>query len=115
MAPGRRALLVAVVPAAVGALVWLVVAPDARDLASQAYRAALFGREGFALWDGGWYAGHHLPAYSVLFPALAWALGVRLAGAVAAVAAAAAFGALAERHLDPRPARLAAGWFGVAS
>jgi hypothetical protein len=109
-----RALLVAVVPAGAGALAWLLVAPDVRDLASHAYRAGLFGREGFALWDGGWYAGHHLPGYSVLFPPLAWALGVRLVGALAAVAAAAAFAALAARGLAPRPALAASAWFGVA-
>jgi hypothetical protein len=112
---GGRPLLVVVVPAAAGALAWLLVAPDARDLAAHAYRAALFGREGFALWDGGWYAGHHLPGYSVLFPPLAWTLGLRPAGALAVIAAAAGFGALAARHLPPRPALVASAWFGIAS
>ena len=46
--------------AAVVAAVYLVLAPPSADLAAQYYRADL----GLALWDNGWYAGHHMPGYS---------------------------------------------------
>ena len=49
------------------------------------------------VWDGGWYGGHHVPGYSLLFPPLAGVLGVRLTGALAAVAAAVLFARLAPR------------------
>jgi hypothetical protein len=90
--------------AAAGALAWLIVAPQSVDLAAHAYRA----RTPFALWDGGWYAGHHTLAYSVLFPPLGWLVGVRLAGALSAVAAAAIF----DRFGLGLPAGL---WFAVGT
>jgi hypothetical protein len=71
--------------------------PPSADLAAQAFRAGLFEREGFTLFNTAWYGGHHTPGYSVLFPPLAAALGERVVGALAAVAATAAFGALAGR------------------
>ena len=58
--------------------------------------------------------GHYLPGYSILFPPLGAALGPRLVGALAAVAAAGLFGALARyRHGDR--ARLATLWFGAGT
>ena len=47
----------------------------------------------------GWFGGHHLPAYSVLFPLLASVVGERLVGVLAAVLASAAFGVLAGARL----------------
>lgn len=88
--------------AALLAAVYLVAEPPTADHAAQLYRADLFSREGFALWDNGWYSGHHVPAYSVLFPPLGWVLGPRLAGALAMVAAT----AIVER-MAPRRAALA--------
>ena len=41
------------------------------DLAAQEYRTWL----GLVVWDGGWYGGHHVPGYSLLFPPLAALLG----------------------------------------
>src|SRR5439155_11898457 len=76
------------------AAAYLAAAPMSADLAAQTYRAALFDRAGFMLWDNAWYGGHPLPGYSVLFPPLGALLGVRLVGALSAVAAAALFGAL---------------------
>ena len=70
--------------AAVLAAAYLVLAPPSADLAAQDYRATL----GLVLWDYGWYGGHHMPGYSVLFPPLAALLGPRLVGALSAVAAA---------------------------
>jgi hypothetical protein len=72
-------------------------------------------RAGPGIWDNGWYAGHHTPAYSVLSPPLGALLGVRLAGALAAVAAAALFARLARRHWAPGPAAAAAVWFALAA
>jgi hypothetical protein len=112
----RRLLLLSPwVVAALGALAYLLLAPPSADLAAQEYRAALVRSAGLALWDNGWYAGHHTPAYSVLFPPLGALLGVRLAGALAAVAAAVLFARLAGRHWAPVPASAAALWFALAT
>jgi hypothetical protein len=94
--------------AAVVAGAYLVLSPPSADLAAQDYRATL----GLVLWDNGWYGGHHMPGYSVLFPPLAALLGPRLVGALSAVAAAWLFERLV-RDLDG--GRLAALWFAVAS
>jgi hypothetical protein len=94
--------------AAVAAGAYLVLAPLSADLAAQEYRADL----GLVLWDNGWYGGHHMPGYSVLFPPLAALLGPRLVGALSAVAAAWLFERLV-RDLDG--ARVASLWFAVAT
>ncbi len=52
------------------AVVYLIIAPQSPDLAAASYRSHLFSQVGFSLWDNSWYAGHHLPAYSLLAPAL---------------------------------------------
>jgi hypothetical protein len=68
------------------------------------------------LWDGGWFGGHHLPGYSVLFPPLEGWLGPREAGALGAVAAVALFAALAREHWGPTTgARLASAWFALGA
>lgn len=103
------------VVAALGAAAYLLVDPPSADLAAQEYRAGLVRSAGIGIWDNGWYAGHHTPAYSVLFPPLGAALGVRLAGALAAVAAAALFARLARRHWAQGPASTAALWFALAA
>lgn len=64
-------------------VVWLIVAPNSPDLAAQAYRTRLFEEVGFAVWDDNWYAGHHLPGYSLVYPWAALLLGMRLVGALA--------------------------------
>jgi hypothetical protein len=100
--------------AALLAALYLLLAPASADLAAQSYRTWLFEHTGPALWDNGWYAGHHIPAYSILFPPLAALLGPRLVGALAAVAAAWAFErlALVARGEQGRPAAL---WFATAT
>jgi hypothetical protein len=100
--------------AALLAALYLVLDPPSADLAAQTYRTWLFEQVGFAVWDNGWYAGHHVPAYSILFPPLAALLGPRVAGALAAVCAAWAFERLVvgARGDDGRPAAL---WFATAT
>ncbi len=61
--------------AAVLVAVWLIADPRTPDLAAQVYRADLFGKTGFAVWDDHWYGGHPLPGYSLLFPPLGWRSG----------------------------------------
>lgn len=89
------------------AIAYLIVSPPSGDLAAATYRSDLFARAGFTIWDNGWYAGHALPAYSLLAPALGAWLGVRMLLALSAVAASALFGILAPRWLPVRAARAA--------
>jgi hypothetical protein len=96
------------------ALAWLVFAPATPDLAAAVYRAGLFQREGFTLFNANWYGGHHTPAYSVLFPPLGALLGVRLAGAIAAVVSAVLFDRIARRHFGER-ARWGSLWFAAGT
>ena len=95
--------------------VYLVWQPRTVDLAAHEFRAQLFGEEGFTLWNGQWYGGHHTPAYSVISPPLAWLLGARIALAVAAVSAAALFESLVRGQFGPRRARWGALWFGAGA
>jgi hypothetical protein len=101
-------------PAALLALLYLVLEPASADLAAQTFRSDLFSAHGFLLWNDYWYGGHHLPGYSLLFPPLGAALGPRSVGALSAVAAAGLFGALA-RHRYGSLARTATLWFGAGT
>ena len=94
--------------AALGAAAYLLLDPRSADLAAQQYRAGLVRDHGLGLWDKGWFAGHHTPGYSVLSPPLGALLGVRLAGALAAFAAATLFARLAARRWGERAAVVAA-------
>ncbi|MHB8490817.1 MAG: hypothetical protein ACYDA6_01200 [Solirubrobacteraceae bacterium] len=104
----RRPWIAGAVLAGVLALAYLAAAPPSADLAAATYRAGLFSRYGFTIWDTGWYGGHSLPAYSLLAPALGALAGVRLLLALSALAAAAMFGLLAARSFARRDAALAA-------
>jgi hypothetical protein len=103
-----------VLAAAGGAVAYLVLQPHTVDLAAHIYRRDLFGREGFTIWNGNWYAGHHTPAYSVLFPPLAWWLGLSVVGVASTLSAAALFDALARGHWGER-ARWASIWLGFGT
>lgn len=96
---------------------WLALGPPTPDLAAQAYRSDLFAREGFTVWNGAWYAGHHTPGYSLLFPPLGALLGPRAVGAAAAVTSAVLFAQIMRHHLgrDSGAARWAALWFAAAT
>jgi hypothetical protein len=96
------------------AAVYVIVSPPSLDLAAHLFRAKLFRAAGFGVWDNWWYAGHHTPGYSVLFPALAAASSPQLVAAIAATATAAVFEPLARRHFGP-DAWLGALWFGLAT
>ncbi len=93
---------------------WLLLAPRSPDLAAQTYRATLFEHFGFTLWDDNWYAGHHLPGYSLVFPWLALLLGIRLVGALAVLVSTVAFERIAFIVYGPR-ARWGAACFALAA
>ncbi len=80
--------------AVVALLTWLLVAPRTPDLAAAAYRLDLFKHVGLAVYDEHWYGGHDLPGYSVLFPPLAWLLGLRAVGALSVLVSVRCFEAL---------------------
>jgi len=106
-----------VAPAVITALfavVMLIWQPRSVDLAAHQFRADLFGREGFTIWNGQWYGGHHTPAYSVLSPPLAWLLSPRLLLALAAIGSAALFEPLVRWDFG-RAARWGAIFFGFGA
>ncbi len=111
-ANSRISLPLALACVLVGA--WLVLAPRSPDLAAQTYRATLFENSGFTLWDDNWYAGHHLPGYSLVFPWLALVLGIRLVGALAVLLSTFAFERIALTVYGPR-ARWGAACFALAA
>jgi len=63
--------------ALVCAAVYLAWQPRTYDLPTHEFRAQLFGQEGFTIWNGLWYSGHHTPSYSVLAPPAGWLLTPR--------------------------------------
>ena len=97
------------------AVVYMITKPRSPDLAAHIFRAELFGREGFTIWNGQWYGGHHTPAYSVLSPPLSWLLGPQLMGGFASVGATACFTELARGHWGPQAARLGTLIFGAGT
>jgi hypothetical protein len=97
------------------AAIYLYFKPRSPDLAAHIFRSELFGREGFTVWNGQWYGGHHTPAYSVLSPPLGWLLGPQLMGAFSAVAATACFTELMRNVYGALAARLGTIWFGIGS
>ena len=102
------------VAAAIPAVLYLILEPSTVDLAAQTFRADLFDSNGFLIWNNYWYAGHYLLTYSVLFPPLGAWFGVRLVGAIAVVASAVVFAAIAQRRYGDR-AWIGILWFGVAT
>jgi hypothetical protein len=92
--------------------VLLIVDPHVRDLSAHVFRAELFEREGLAIWNGSWFAGHYTLTYSVLYPPLAAVLSPQLVGALAAVASAYYFDALV-RHRWGKRAIWASLWFAL--
>jgi hypothetical protein len=115
--PDPNRLLKRIAPtvvAAIFATVYVIVSPPSLDLAAHLLRAKLFSAEGFGIWNNWWYAGHHVPGYSVLFPPIAAVLTPQVAGGIAAAGTAALFEPLARRHFGER-AWLGALWFGAGT
>jgi hypothetical protein len=108
-----RRLAPAVIAAVLG-LVYVLVSPPSLDLAAHMFRAWLFAKDPFAIWNNYWYSGHHTVGYSLLFPAAAAALTPQLAAAIAATGTAALFEPLARRHFG-REAWLGAALFAAAT
>jgi hypothetical protein len=100
--------------AAVLAAAYGLTQPPSADLAAQLFRTQLFERVGFTVWNAQWFAGHHVPGYSVLFPPAAALVGPRLVGALSCVASALLFERLAHERFGSR-AWLGATWFGAAT
>ena len=96
-------------------LAWLLVAPRTPDLAAAAYRVDLFKHIGLGLYDEHWYAGHDLPGYSVLFPPLAWALGLRAVGALSVLVSVLCFERIVARAFGGIGARWASIAFAAAA
>jgi hypothetical protein len=119
--PVRRALSVSawtVAPTAVAlvlGLAYLVLEPRPGDLAVAEFRAGMFGREGFTIWNGQWYGGHHALAYSVLAPPLSWLVGTRVLLVGSCVACAALFERLVRHHFGAERAPLGALWLGIGT
>ena len=63
------------------------------------------------IWEQGWYAGHHLPGYSVLFPPAGALLSPQFVAAACAVVAAWCFERLARGWWPAPSATAAAAWF----
>ena len=110
----RSAPVAITVLAAVLVGAWLLVDPRTPDLAAQVYRVDLYRQLGFVVWDEHWYAGHHMPGYSLLFPPLGALLGVRLLGALCVLASSMLFERLAS-SIYGNAARWGAALFAVAA
>ena len=108
---GRRAALWLLTAA--GALAWLLIDPPTPDLAAHEYRAELVDIAGYGIWEHGWYGGHHLPGYSVLFPLLAALLTPQFVAAGCAVIASWCFERLARGWWDDGAATAASAWFAL--
>jgi hypothetical protein len=93
---------------------WLLADPRTPDLAAQVYRVDLYRQLGFVVWDEHWYAGHHIPGYSLLYPPLASLLGIRLLGALCVLASSVLFERLV-RSFYGHGARWGAALFAVAA
>ena len=110
----QRHLIEAGLVAAVPVVVYLIVSPSTGDHATQEFRTQFFEDRGFAIWSNLWYAGHHLPGYSLLFPPLAAWIGPRVVGALAVMASALLFAGIAHRRWGD-DARLGIYWFSISA
>ncbi len=99
--------------AVLGAL-WAIFEPRTADLAAQVYRSDLFARDGFALWDNAWFAGHQILGYSVVFPPLASGIGLRAVGLLSVAISVLCVEDLVTR-LRPGTGPLVGAWFAAAA
>ena len=94
---------------------FLVAEPRPGDLAVHAFRAEHFGREGFAIWNGQWYGGHHSVGYSALAAPLGWLFGVRALLVASAVVCAVLFERLVRAEFGGTAALAGACWFSIGT
>lgn len=109
----RRFAEPGLVAAAFG-VIYLILEPSSADHAAQVFRSGIYENEGISAWNNLWFGGHHLPGYSVLFPAVGSLVGPREAGVLATIAAALLFSAIAYRRWGDR-ARLGVIWFAAGA
>lgn len=110
----RHPLALALAVSIVGAVAYLIWAPQTLDLAAQTFRADLWERDGFVIWSPAWYGGMTVPGYSLLYPPLGALLGPVLLGAICAVVSTWLFGSIVLRAVGD-DGWLAVIWFGLAS
>jgi hypothetical protein len=113
-ADGRRAQVLAGALTVCLIAVWAIAYPKTPDLAAAVYRVELFRQIGMAVWDEHWYAGHHLPGYSLLLGPLGTLVGLRALGMIAVAASTILFERLA-RSFYGAPAGWGAAFFAVAA
>ena len=110
----RDPVLIGVLVAALGAVVWLVAFPRVgTDLSAQIARADWARHYPGSAYLFSWYDGIYPASYSLLAPYLQAVTGTRLAMAVAVVISAGLLASLLARHRVRRP-RAAAVWAAVA-
>jgi hypothetical protein len=89
--PNRLRQLAPVLIGAVLACGYLAFTPKTGDLAAQSFRVSALVRSGLTPWNNYWYAGHHLPGYSMLFPIFGSIVSAPVAGTIAAFLAVVVF------------------------
>lgn len=111
---GLRPSLWPLIVAGTLSLVYLVAAPLTADHGAQLFRVGLVEADGPVIWNNYWFGGHHLPAYSVLSPAIGAWIGFRVMGVLSVLGSVLLFSLIVDRHWGDR-ARAGAIWFGAAA
>ena len=106
--------LVAPVVSAALATVALLAGWRGTDLAAQVFRADLFRRYGFALWNGQWFGGHATLSYSVVAPMVSALVGPLTVAAASGVVAAVLFDRVIGREFGTK-GRIGSVWFAVGT
>jgi hypothetical protein len=95
--------LVLAVGAAVLTALIVGLGPPGTDFAAHAYQRTLFARQGFDMWDNGWYAGRYeFVTYSVLYYPLAAVFGMALVAIAGQAVAVGTFAALVFEEFGPK-------------
>jgi hypothetical protein len=95
-------LLLAVGAAVLTALI-VGLAPPGTDFAAHEYQRTLFARQGFGLWDNGWYAGRYeFVTYSVLYYPLAALFGMALVAVAGQAVSVGTFAAIVLDEFGPQ-------------
>jgi hypothetical protein len=84
------------------------------DLAAQVFRADLFKRHGFVLWNGQWFGGHATLSYSVISPMVAALVGPVVLAGISGIVGAVLFDRIAQRHCGVA-SRAGSIWFAVGT